>query len=129
MSATVLIADDHEDLRVITRALLEHHGYRVIEAVNGSEAVEQARLEQPTVILMDIAMPVMDGVAAAEILRGHPATAAIPIAALTAMPIIPKPTLFDAFLGKPVAIDKLLEAVGRLANGESRRRHDVKRRH
>jgi CheY-like chemotaxis protein len=84
-SATILIAEDHLDSRDAMRALLEAFGYVVTEAVNGREAVDLARSEQPDLILMDMMMPELDGFQATRILREQAGTVAIPIIAVTAM--------------------------------------------
>ena len=83
--ATILIAEDHLDSRDALRALLEAFGYRVLEAVNGRQAVEIALMHGPDLILMDIMMPELDGFEATRQLRRHKQTHTIPIIAVTAM--------------------------------------------
>ena len=83
--ATILIAEDHLDSRDALRALLEAFGYRVLEAVNGRQAVEIALMHGPDLILMDIMMPELDGFEATRQLRRHQQTNTIPIIAVTAM--------------------------------------------
>ena len=80
----ILVADDVEDTRYLLKLLLEMKGHSVFEAVNGEEAVECALKELPDLILMDLNMPVMDGLAAARCLRQHAETSRIPIVALSA---------------------------------------------
>ena len=63
---TVLIADDHEDIRSFLRVLLESKGFSVIEAPDGEKAVAMVRQKCPDLILMDLKMPKLDGLAAAE---------------------------------------------------------------
>jgi len=87
-------------------------------AQNGREAVEQFRELKPDVVLMDLAMPVKDGFTAAAELKAHPATAEIPILALTAlaMPGDERRALeagFDGYLAKPIDTRQLEEAVSR----------------
>lgn len=84
-TATILVAEDHLDSRDALRALLEAFGYRVLEAVNGREAVEVALAHRPDLILMDIMMPELDGFEATRELRRHDATSTTPIIAVTAM--------------------------------------------
>lgn len=81
----VLIVDDTLTNRVILSKLLLHEGYEVREAADGSAAVAIARTWQPTVILLDIMMPGIDGYAACEKLRARPETATIPIIFLSAL--------------------------------------------
>ena len=61
---TVLLVEDTEDNRFMMRRLLEMTGYRVVEAMNGEEAVKLATTESPQLILMDLSLPVIDGLAA-----------------------------------------------------------------
>src|SRR5688572_33362867 len=63
---TVLLVEDTEDNRFMMRRLLEMAGYRVVEATNGEEAVRLAESEQPDLILMDLSLPVIDGLARSE---------------------------------------------------------------
>ena len=80
----ILVVDDYDDTREVLRALLEMAGHVVIEAANGREAVEIATVSVPDLILMDLAMPGMDGLAATRTLRAKPETATIRIVAVTA---------------------------------------------
>jgi CheY-like chemotaxis protein len=80
----ILIAEDFADTRLMIKMVLEMKGHRVVEAANGREAVEIATRERPHLILMDLNMPVMDGIAAAERLREQPETAMVPTIAVTA---------------------------------------------
>ena len=80
----VLLAEDETDLRKMMKILLELQGYDVIEAADGYEAVEKAVEEEPDLILMDIAMPVMDGIDSTRTIRMHEELNEIPIVAVTA---------------------------------------------
>ena len=80
----VLVVDDHDDARDVMRALLEIEGHQVVEATNGREAVTIATNVQLDLILMDFAMPIMDGLAATRLLRADPRTSSIRILAITA---------------------------------------------
>lgn len=80
----ILVADDTEDIRLMLRVRLEHRGHRVVEAGDGRQAVAVATSERPDVILMDLSMPVMDGLEAARFLRAQPETSRMPIIAVTA---------------------------------------------
>jgi CheY-like chemotaxis protein len=66
---TVLIVEDNEDNRLIYSQYLTHGGFRVLEATNGAEGIEVARRERPDLVLMDISMPVMDGLTATRLLK------------------------------------------------------------
>src|SRR3712207_978904 len=80
----ILVAEDTDDIRLIIRMMLENKGHRVVEAANGREAVELATSKAPDVILMDLNMPVMDGIEATRHLRHRPETSHMPIIAVTA---------------------------------------------
>ena len=81
---TVLLVEDTEDNRFMMRRLLEMSGYRVVEAMNGEEAVQLARAESPQLILMDLSLPVIDGLAATRLIRKVPALQSTPIIAVSA---------------------------------------------
>jgi len=80
----ILIAEDFDDTRHMMKLLLEMRGHRVVEAANGQEAVEIAMRERPDLILMDLNMPVLDGITATQLLRERPETADVPVVAVTA---------------------------------------------
>ena len=81
---TVLLVEDTEDNRFMMRRLLEMAGYRVVEAMNGEEAVKLAKSESPHLILMDLSLPVIDGLAATRLIRKLPACESTPIIAVSA---------------------------------------------
>jgi two-component system, cell cycle response regulator DivK len=81
---TIMVVEDFEDNRFMMRRLLEMSGYRVVEAVNGEQAVEVARLERPHLILMDLSLPVLDGLAATRRIRQHEELRRVPIIAVSA---------------------------------------------
>ena len=81
---TVLLVEDTEDNRHMMRKLLEMSGYRVVEAVNGEEAVSVASLAKPAIILMDLSLPLIDGLAATRRIRSIPELNEVPIIAVSA---------------------------------------------
>ncbi len=81
---TILLAEDHLATAEMTAEIIGHFGYPVVIARDGLEAVTLARQHQPRLILMDIQMPNMDGLAATRALKQDPATAQIPVICLTA---------------------------------------------
>src|SRR5437868_12322340 len=81
---TVLVVEDFEDNRFMMRRLLEMDGYRVIEAINGQEAVAIAARERPQLILMDLSLPQIDGLAATRHIRQLAGMANVPIVAISA---------------------------------------------
>src|SRR5438067_8771193 len=83
-SLMVLVVEDDEDTRYLMRLALEARGYRVCEAEDGERAIAIACREQPNAILMDISMPVLNGLTATARIREHYELRKIPIVALTA---------------------------------------------
>jgi len=81
---TVLLVEDTEDNRFMMRRLLEMSGYRVVEATNGQEAVRIAEAESPGLILMDLSLPMIDGLAATRLIRKMPKLTKTPIIAVSA---------------------------------------------
>jgi CheY-like chemotaxis protein len=117
---TILLADDSILQRMMTRAMLEAEGYQVLEAADGREVVDLVHLARPDLILMDVAMPSMDGVTAARRIRGQSDDVAdVPIVFLTALDAaIDRASALaaggDDYLVKPFSERELLRAVERL---------------
>lgn len=84
MQKTILVAEDMRDSRQMIKFLLEMFGYIVIEAENGQQAVRSAAEHHPDLILMDMSMPVMDGLSATKAIRKLNEKTKIPIIAVTA---------------------------------------------
>lgn len=80
----ILLAEDNPPSRELVREILESLGYEVIEACNGSEALDKVRGTEPDLVLMDIQMPIMDGFAVLSQLRKDFRFAQLPVIALTA---------------------------------------------
>lgn len=81
---TVLLVEDQFEFLAINKLFLERHGYHVLVAEDGEEAVECAREHRPSLILMDLSIPVLDGISATEALKSDSATRDIPVVLLTA---------------------------------------------
>ena len=113
----VLVVNDAADDRELTASILESAGVDVITATNGLEAVLVANYAQPALVLMDVNMPLLDGIEAARLLKTHPATQHLTLVAHTAWPQYydgPLKRLFDAVLGKPTNPSELVAAVRRM---------------
>jgi two-component system, cell cycle response regulator DivK len=80
----ILVAEDNPDNRTLLIRRLERHGWEVVAAVDGAEAVEMCRAERPDLVLMDLAMPRMTGLEATRALRADPVTAGVKVIAVTA---------------------------------------------
>jgi CheY-like chemotaxis protein len=80
----ILVVDDFDDTRLMMRLWLQKRGYQVVEASDGLEALEVARRESPDLIIMDIEMPAMDGLAATRQLRMEEKLRDVPVVAVSA---------------------------------------------
>lgn len=80
----ILLVEDHEEIWDFLSRRLKRRGHDVILAMDGQAGVDKARAEAPDILLLDMNLPIMDGWTAAGVLKADPATAGIPIIALTA---------------------------------------------
>ena len=129
-SPTILLVEDNPDNRAIYGTILRHFGYQVAEAETGEDGIRVAREIGPSLILMDVAMPGMDGWEATRILKSDPATAAIPVIALTAHAMSEdrkraEDVCCDGYMRKPVEprrvvheVERLLAASATVSRGE-----------
>ena len=118
-SPLILVVDDYQDAREMYAAYLQFSGYRVAEATNGLEAIEQANALMPDIILMDLALPKMDGWEATRRLKMSEATRHIPIVALTGHALAghaegAKQAGCDSFVTKPCLPDALVAEIKRM---------------
>ena len=112
----ILIAEDEETNREVAEVILRNQGFEVLVATNGEEAVELARTHRPTLTVMDILMPLCDGLAATRKLKAHELTRDIPVLAVTARSSnsdrrAAMDAGCDGFLAKPYRNRALIEAV------------------
>jgi two-component system, cell cycle response regulator DivK len=115
---TVMVVEDYDDTRVMLKSILERKGFRVVEAVNGREAVERAASECPDLILMDLDLPILDGIEATNRIRQMGALCAVPIVAITAYPMsFTRVKAFaqgcDEYIPKPIELARLEEVLRR----------------
>src|ERR671921_1325724 len=115
----VLVVEDFEDNRFMMRRLLEMSGYQVVEAVNGNQAVEMATSVRPDIILMDLSLPQLDGLAATRRIRTQEGLGKVPIVAVSAHDSAD----FHAealaagcneYVTKPIDFDQLVNLLSRL---------------
>lgn len=116
---TVLLVEDTEDNRFMMRRLLEMAGYGVVEATNGEEAVRLAQSERPDLILMDLSLPVIDGLAATRAIRKSAGLAKTPIIAVSAHDTsdFQSEALAagcDSYITKPIDFSQLEQLIARL---------------
>lgn len=112
----ILIVEDNEKNRILARDMLESRGYETLETTTGEEGIRLAREHQPALVLLDIHLPGIDGIETFRRLRADPATAAIPVIAVTASAMPDdqahiEEVGFDRYLSKPINIKVFLEAV------------------
>lgn len=111
MGRIILIVEDYVDTRVFMKIMLESYGYNVVEAGNGVEALEQIEETSPDLVLMDLSMPMMDGLTATKTFRTIEQGGHLPIIAVTALGRRVYQTAIDAgcddLLEKPIDFDSL----------------------
>lgn len=113
-----LVVEDFEDSRFMMRKLLEMAGYRVLEATDGEEAVELALKARPTLILMDLSLPKLDGLTATRKIRQHRGFSKVPIVAVSAhdSPESREEALAagcNEYVAKPIDFDQLKSLLDR----------------
>ena len=119
---TILVVEDADDARLFMRLALEQLGYVVFEAEDGEQALEVAERVRPDVILMDLSLPVMDGLIATQRIRETDGMAEVTVIAVTAHQGADfregaKGAGFDAYVTKPIDIDSLDELMRGLLGG------------
>jgi two-component system, cell cycle response regulator DivK len=119
----VLVVEDNEKNMKLVRDVLQASGYATLEATTGEEAVELALSQAPALVLMDVQLPGIDGVAALDRLRDDERTASIPVVALTAQAMRGDREQFleagfDGYLSKPMDVVELINAVREHCNRE-----------
>ena len=119
----VLVVDDDPDILEAICDILGTESYRVSRARNGLEALERVDAERPDVILLDLMMPVMDGVTFASVLRQRPEVADVPILVISADGNPQRAASVGArgYLAKPFDIDALLAHVAAITRGREPR--------
>jgi CheY-like chemotaxis protein len=118
INKTVLLVEDSGDTRVIYSTILLHYGFRVLEAVSGEEGLRMAREAKPDLILMNVAIPLIDGWKTTALLKRDPDTAHIPVIAVTAFTRKKdrkraREVGCDSYLPKPCDPTRLIQEVHR----------------
>jgi two-component system, cell cycle response regulator DivK len=115
---TIMIVEDYDDTRLLLKQGLELLGYSVLEASNGQEAVDIADREHPDLILMDLDLPILDGIAATQRIRQQSHMESVPIVAVTAYPMsYSRVKAFakgcNEYMPKPIDMSELANLVNR----------------
>ncbi len=119
----VLLVEDTEDNRFMMRRLLEMSGYAVVEARNGEEAVRIAKEKRPQIILMDLSLPIIDGLAATRRIRQLPELENVPIVAVSAHDTADFHSEAlaagcNSYITKPIDFSELEVLIGRLLSAK-----------
>lgn len=112
----ILIVEDDKKNRKLLRVVLQNAGYETIEAEDGEQGIKLAKENNPSLILMDIQIPVMDGIEAFRILRSDLATRNIPVIALTSYAMRGDKESFlqegfDGYISKPIGVKGFLKVI------------------
>ena len=121
MSLILIVEDNEKNLKLV-RDVLQVKGYETLEAGTAEDGLKLARARKPDLILMDIQLPGMSGIEALKALRAEPATAAIPVVAITASVMQQDRQQimsagFDGFIEKPINLRGLLDNVQQAVKG------------
>jgi len=114
--SVILIVEDNEKNMKLVRDVLQVKGYQTLEAATAEDGIALAQAHSSDLVLMDIQLPGMNGIEALGVLRENPATAHIPVIAVTASVMQQDRKLiteagFDAYIGKPINLKEFLQAV------------------
>ena len=112
----ILIVEDNEKNRKLARDVLSFKGYRTVETESAEEGLKVAEEQRPDLILMDFHLPGMNGIEALAVLRANPATAAIPVIAVTASAMTEDRARimkagFEGLQTKPISVLEFIAAV------------------
>ena len=124
MTVVLIVEDNARNLKLV-RDVLEHVGYRTLEASTAEDGLALARAHRPDLVLMDVQLPGMDGVQALGRLRADPATNGIPVVAVTAFAMKDDGARFvaagfDGYLEKPISVRAFPGQVAEMLNRSAR---------
>jgi CheY-like chemotaxis protein len=124
MPKTVLVVEDYADTRTMMKFLLQSYGFLVVEAADGQEAVDKAQQTPPDLILMDLSLPVMDGLTATQAIRKCSGFGKVPIIAVTAYGNSYYRQAIEAgcddLINKPLDFDKLEPILNQYLKADTR---------
>ncbi len=118
-AATVLVVEDDPDIRLLLKSVLESEGYCVVEAATGKDAVTLASQVHPRLILMDISLPLLDGLSATRQIKAEDSLRDTPVVAVSAYDSVRRRVVRAGCAGlvtKPIDLEELKAIVNRLIN-------------
>lgn len=121
---TILVVEDESHAAEVLAFVLEREGYRVLDAVNGRDGLNKLKLSPVDLIILDIAMPIMNGVEMASALRCDSLLRSVPVVITSALPesaVHGMTDCYRAFLRKPFPLGSLLSLVGSILAEEKMR--------
>jgi len=121
MAGYVLVVEDDLEMVALLKLMLSRRGFEVRAAINGEQALEQARTDPPVLVLLDVMLPDLDGYEVCRRLRKDPRTAGVPVVMLSARAhaqyqVAGLEAGADVYLTKPVAMDNLVAQIHELVN-------------
>jgi len=125
-SMTILLADDNLPSRELMREILEASGHIIVEAVNGRDALDLIRRNQPELVFLDLQMPVLDGFSVIRELRSDFRFRNLPVVAVTASAMLGDRERaiaagFDSYIAKPINLGEVRKQVALLSSSDARR--------
>ncbi|HEY8047593.1 MAG TPA: response regulator [Ramlibacter sp.] len=126
MTATVLVVEDTPANMKLVAMLLRREGYDVLQAWSAEEAIEIARAQRPALVLMDMQLPGLDGLAATRVLKSDAATRDMPVIAVTALAMSGDEERIraagcDGYVAKPIRYKEFLHEVAKVLPAPGRR--------
>jgi len=123
---TILLADDNLPSRELMREILEASGHIIVEAVNGRDALDLIRRNQPELVFLDLQMPVLDGFSVIRELRSDFRFRNLPVVAVTASAMLGDRERaiaagFDSYIAKPINLGEVRKHVALLSSSDARR--------
>jgi len=116
-NATILIVEDDGDIRLLLKTILEAEGYSVIEVMTGKDAVSACVELRPRLILMDISLPLLDGLSATRLIKAEETLRDVPVVAVSAYDTARRRALqagCSDFVSKPIKFEELKAVIARL---------------
>ena len=121
---TILVVEDTAEIREVWRRVLTTEGFTVLQAGDGVDGIRQARLHKPDLIVMDITLPLLDGISAVRELKADPATAHVPVVFVSGDAFAARRARAvggAAFLAKPVRLADLIGTISRTLDDTGQR--------